>query len=281
MGDQYTYAITFWMLPQMKIGILGCGYVGTATAKYLKQLDHTVSVTTRKTNRVEELQAYADHIYLIQKDSDYIDFIRNQQILIVSVAPDSPNNYRSTYLETAELIQRHLPQFPHLQQIIYTSSTSVYGDHQGAWVQEDTPLRASNPNQRILIDTEKCLLNCASAHLKVCIYRLGEILGPGRSIENRLKQSIGKTFAGNGNAYTNLIHLDDIVKAINLAVDRQLDGIFNLCNDFHIPRKAWYEGLCQKLNLPPIKWSEDLINPHAGNKQVSNQKMKNLGFFFH
>jgi len=263
-----------------KVGILGCGYVGKAAAQHLKQLGYTVSVTTRKAGRLAELQPYADHIYLIQADADYLDFIKNQQILIVSVAPGATGDYRSTYLGTAELIASHLSQATQLQQIIYTSSTSIYGDHNGEWVQENSPLYPSNAQQLILIDTEKALLNCAWSNIKICIYRLGEILGPGRSIENRLKQSTGKVFAGNGNAYTNLIYVDDIVKAIELAINKQLDGIFNLCNDLHLPRKLLYERLCQKLGLPPVQWDESLTSPHGGNKRISNKKIKNLDFSF-
>jgi hypothetical protein len=59
-----------------------------------------------------------------------------------------------------------------------------------------------------------------------------------------------------------------------------LNGIYNLCNDFHIPRKPFYERLCQKRQIPPIQWDPTLTSLHQGNRRVSNQKIKTAGFAF-
>lgn len=264
----------------MKIGVLGCGYVGQAVALFLKQNGYIVSVTTRRPERMEQLKSVAHDVILINQPNDLSQFLKPLEVLLVSVAPDSFNDYRSTYLELAESVMQKLPHAPHLHQIIYTSSTSVYGEYGGAWVDEDSLVNPLNNNGQILLETENCFLSASEKDINSCIFRLGEIYGPGRLIEDRLKRSYQRKFPGDGSQYTNLIHIEDIVQAVNFAINRKLNGVYNLCNDFHKSRKDFYESLCQQHNIPSIEWDDQIASPHGGNKRVSNQKMKDLGFTF-
>ncbi|CUI16327.1 conserved hypothetical protein [Candidatus Protochlamydia naegleriophila] len=261
----------------MKIGILGCGYVGQAAAHYWKLAGHHISVTTRKQERIASLQQCADEVHLIQ-DLLLFPFLSEIEALLVSVAPDSNSTYLATYLQTAQQIAEHLPRLPKLKHILYTSSTSVYGDFQGDWVDEATPLAALSDNGRCLYQTEQTFLETTVG--RVVIFRLGEIYGPGRYVSDRLRRSPTLTFPGTGNQYTNLIHLTDIVRALDFALAKSLHGLFNLCNDLHLPRREFYDKLCQQANLPKIAWDPSRASPHGGNKKVSNQKIKNLGFAF-
>ncbi|WP_068470355.1 SDR family oxidoreductase [Candidatus Protochlamydia phocaeensis] len=264
----------------MKIGILGCGYVGQAAAKMWSLAGHELSATTRKPERLADLQTLIPHPYLLTDASSLFSFLSQLDTLLVSVAPDSFADYQTTYLQTARQIAAGIPHAPHLKQILYTSSTSVYGDYQGEWVDETARIHPSNANNQCLYETEQILLGLATEQRSVCIFRLGEIYGPQRDITDRLRRMHARPFPGTGNQYTNLIHVDDITRALDFAIQLRLNGIFNLCNDFHIPRKVFYEALCQKAHLPPIQWNHQDSNPHGGNKKVSNQKLKSLGFSF-
>lgn len=257
----------------MKIGIIGCGYVGQAAALYWKQ-QHQVSATTRSSTKAAHLQEIVNNVYVLEKHS-LSSFIKQQDALLISVAPDTSSNYLSTYLHTAQQVVEHGNQ----QHIVYTSSTSVYGDHEGAWVDENTPILPLYENTQILYETEQVLLEGMSKGLKVCILRLGEIYGPHRTIEDRLRRMQHQSFAGTGAAYTNLIHLTDIVHALDFALQNKLQGIYNLCSDFHMPRKIFYENLCQKEQLTSIQWDAHRTQQH-GNKRVSNEKIKKEGFLF-
>jgi nucleoside-diphosphate-sugar epimerase len=264
----------------MKIGIIGGGYVGQACAKAWKAQGHIVSVTTRQSERVPTLNSIADHIHVISSTHPLEDFIKQQEIILVSVAPSSGADYASTYLETAKQVEDAIPHAPNLKQVIYTSSTSVYGDHQGAWVDELTAAQLTSPQAHVLMETEQVLLQLASSKMSICIFRLGGIYGPGRAIEEHLRRMVGRKFPGTGKSYTNLIHLTDIVEACDFAVTHQLNGIFNLCNDTHIRRDLFYDYLCQIHQIPSIQWDAQQVSLHAGNKRVSNQKLKSLGFIF-
>ncbi len=263
----------------MKIGIIGCGYVGQASGLRWKLGGHLLAVTTRRPERAESLRIVADQIYLLNSQN-LGPFIAQQEALLISIAPDATSTYASTYLKTAQQMAEQVTQAPALQQILYTSSTSVYGDQGGAWVDENCHIIPSHDNAKILYDTEQILLGCSSEKLKICILRLGEIYGPGREIEQRLRRMQHQPFAGTGEAYTNLIHLSDIVSALDFALRNRLNGIYNLCNDFHMPRKLFYQKLCEQEKIPFIQWDPTKPSMHGGNRRVSNQKIKNTGFIF-
>lgn len=263
----------------MKIGILGCGYVGQATALPWKKEGHHVAVTTRKFERVSPLKNIANEVCLLTEHS-LPSFIAQQEALLISVAPDASSDYASTYLETAKRVTEQISNASNLRQIMYTSSTSLYGDQGGAWVDEEMPIQCLDNHRRILCETEQILLKTSSDNLHVCILRLGEIYGPGREIEERLKRMHHQPFAGNGESYTNLIHVNDIVNALHFALTHQLQGVYNLCSDFHMTRRQFYENICQKENIPSIQWDPTRTSVHGGNRRVSNQKIKNAGFTF-
>ena len=259
----------------MKIGILGCGYVGRAAALQWKELGHTVTVSTRHKDKIPELKEVSDKVVLIE--SSLKPLLEGQDALLFSTAPDSADAYKSAYLDNALAIQSLAPEYPDLKQLLYTSSTSVYGDHQGAWVTEDTPLHSYHERIEILIKTEQTLLDLRTLNRNVCILRLGEIIGPGRELAHRLRERIGKSFPGTGQNFTNFSHLNTIVKGLTFALDKHLDGVYNLCEDIHIPRKDLYEGISQELGLPVPIWDPSQFSHHHGNKKVSSDKIKASG----
>lgn len=266
----------------MKITIIGCGYVGSALAIKLKKNGHHVTVTTRSDAKIHSLQSIADDVHILEgNDTEAVKrLLASQEAVILSVAADSQDAYESTYLGAAKAIAEACEEAPNLSQIIYTGSTSVYGDHQGKIVNEETPTSPDHPTGKILLATEEILLKMSSKQRNVCIFRLGEIYGPNRQIADRLRRMNGKSLAGNGNSVTNLIHLDDIVEAILFTLNRNLNGIYNLCNDKHVTRKELYTQICQEEEIPEMTWDSSLKSIHSGNKLVSNNKIKACGFQF-
>jgi nucleoside-diphosphate-sugar epimerase len=263
----------------MKIGILGCGYVGQACAVYWRNKNHFVSATTRQLEKVSFLQETANKIYLLQSHS-LPTFLKSQEILLISVAPSFSDTYQTTYSNTIRNLKNCLPNAPLLRQIIYTSSTSVYGDHHGEWVDEHTMTNPLTENHLILEQAEKELMALASSERKICIFRLGEIYGPNRSIKERIIRFHKQSYPGTGNSYTNLTHLTDIIRALDFAIEKELSGIYNLCNDYHVPRQSLYQKICEQAALPCVQWDPAKSTPHSGNKKVSNQKIKKAGFTF-
>lgn len=268
----------------MEIAIIGCGYVGKALAQAWKKAGHSITATTRSKNRVEELMPVADRVIVLEGDLFHFfsTALAMHEVIVLSVAADShsPQNYESAYLQTANALGAAAAKLPFLRQIIYTSSTSIYGDQNGNWVDETTPPIPTNRNSQILLETEQVLEKAETSKRQVCIYRLGEIYGPGREFSNRLQSLNGRPLPGSGGNYTNIIHLHDIVGAIDFALCKHLNGIYNLCNDVHMLRQELYDRICEKKGFPKVVWDPAIRGIHAGNKRVSNAKLKSAGYRF-
>jgi len=258
----------------MNTAILGGGYLGKALAASLTT--HQVSLSTRSLEKIPTLQPYATKVVLINHSLEPL--LQDQDNLIVAVAPSNGASYQSTYLDTALALASILPKFPSIKQVIYIGSTSVYGEHGGHWVNEETPPAPQSVNAQILLETEKIYLSFTTSTRKACVLRLGEIIGPDRELINRLLSAERKIFPGTGENYTNLIHLNDILSVINFALKESFEGIYNVCSDLHIPRKELYESLCSRNNLPIPLWDKQKANFHGGNKRVFCGKLKLSGY---
>ena len=264
----------------MNIAVIGCGYIGSRAAAIWSKRDNHVTATTRKAERLNELAKVAQKSLIIRgnDEDDFIPLIANNEVLLITIAADSPEHYESAYLNTAKIF-RHLALEMNMPRIlIYTSSTSVYGDHHGLWVDETSELRPSGSTARILADTEKTFLSLDELGWSVCILRFAEIYGPGRELSRRVKQLEGHVLPGSGDHYTNMVHRDDCAAAIDYALQHKLEGIYNIADDDHLSRRELYDSIAKKFRLPLVKWAPSLSGLHTGNKRVSNHKIKAEGF---
>lgn len=266
----------------MKILIIGAGYVGSALGLFL-QNHFEVTVTTRSEEKLQYLSKNFEKVELLDT-SDTIkltSLIMQNDVIVLTVAAKNIKEYDKVYLESAKNLKKVLQTTNHsVQQLIYTSASSVYGDQKGLSTFEDSPLKAKTPSGKILIETEKTLMGLNRDKLKVCIFRLSEIYGPGREISLRVKRLSELSAPGTGENHTNMIYLDDILSAIKFALVERLQGIFNLTDDDHIKRKDMYEIVSKKFNLPSVVFDPEKTSIHGGNKILTNEKIKKAGFKF-
>ncbi len=247
----------------MKLLLVGAGYVGLAFLKHLGKEFCEIFITTTDENKVQMLKAYGHHVIMIDSLEEATSVC---DAMIILVAPHKNSTYEETYLNTAKRVVKSLQGRTKPFYIIYTSSTSVCEGIEGEWIFEDTKLCPKSDNAKILLETEKVYLDSGA---DVCVLRMGGIYGPGRELEARALRLVGKQMQGSGEEYTNHIHLEDIVKALEFFLEHHLKGVYYLVNDAHPTRKELYgEG--------PI-WSYK--NNGLGYK-VSNQKIKEAGFVF-
>ncbi|MEO1133286.1 MAG: SDR family oxidoreductase [Cyanobacteria bacterium J06639_1] len=266
----------------MKIGILGCGYVGLAVARLWQQMGVSVRVSTTTPARLPELRAIASEALVLRGDdrSALTSFLGDRQVVLLSIGAPNARAYEATYLNTATAIAAVVPHCPALEQLIFTSSYSLYGDRQGAWVTEETEVMPSTPNAEIMAATERALLAAATPSRKICILRLGGIYGPGREISKIFSRIAGQTRPGRGDEASNWVHLDDIVGAIDFARDRSLNGIYNLVNSHPLTVKEVIDLALAKRNLPAVTWDASQPSTRPYNIRVSNQKLRDAGYAF-
>lgn len=264
----------------MKIFILGCGFVGSKLAEFFKSRGDLVTVTTTTLEKTEHLKQIAHEVILLNETENLEKWLNHQDVLIVCAAPKNPNLYKEAYLDRALQVQKVLEKNTFIKQVIYTSSCSVYGEKQGRWVDENQPLEPVNDKQTILVETEKIYLNKLPNSIRTCVFRLGEIYGLEKDIKIKIEALLQSHRLISGNNYTNLVHVEDIVRAVDFCLKKELVGVYNLCNDSHLTRKEFYLKWCDYLKLPPPHFNLETEGAHHGNKRVSNQKIKLLGFEF-
>ncbi len=267
----------------MQVAIIGCGYVGKALAQHLRtKSDYVITATTTTQERVAELETIAHRVAVLKgNDTQALTgVIQSQDAVILSVGAANADVYEETYLGTAKAIAAVLPKFPTVKQLIYTGSYALYGDRQGEWVDESTAIAPANQNGEIIAQTERVLLAMSNPALKVCIFRLGGIYGPGRELIKIFGRSAGMTRPGTGKEFSNWIHLEDIVGALTFALENPLQGIYNLVNSNPLPRGELIDRILEHHGLSKITWDASVKSTLPYNARVSNQKIQAAGYKF-
>ncbi|MGD1905735.1 MAG: SDR family oxidoreductase [Leptolyngbyaceae cyanobacterium] len=265
----------------MKVAIVGCGYVGTAVAQHWQSRGCVVLATTTRQERVSELATVADRIEVLHGgNAEHLRAtLTDQQVVLLCVAPKRGGSYAETYLRTAETMAEVLPE-TQVQHLIYTSTSSVYGQHQGAWVTEETTVAPASDNGKVIAAAEQVLLEATNKQQKVCILRLGGIYGPGRTLAKIYGRAAGTTRPGKGDEHSNWVHLDDIVGAIDWAQRHQLSGIYNVVQDEVPTVRDLISRVCQRYDLAPVQWDHTQPSARSYNARVSNAKLKAAGYQF-
>lgn len=264
----------------MNVTIIGCGYVGSAVAQLWQQQGLTVTATTTTPERISELSTLANHALVVQgSDAAQLKaLLENQQVVLLSVGAHNPKVYEDAYLTTAKTLVEVLKQSS-VEQVIYTSSYAVYGDQQGNWVTEESPIAPASANGEVLAAAEQVLLSAAD-RLRICIFRLGGIYGPGRELIKIFGRVAGTTRPGDGSDASNWVHRDDIVSAIDFAKAHQLQGIYNLVQDQPISTGELFDAIFSKHNLPKVSWDASQSSNRPYNARVSNRKLREAGYQF-
>jgi nucleoside-diphosphate-sugar epimerase len=160
----------------------------------------------------------------------------------------------------------------------YLSSTGVYGDTGGAWVDESAPVGLGRRGARVAADTAWQAL-----HEAVRIFRLPGIYGPGRSALDRVAAGGGRRIAVPGQVFSR-IHVDDIVAGVQASLRQGPAGVYNLADDLPASQNAVIEQACDLAGLPwpPLTSLADAgLSPqarafYAENRRVANGKAKRL-----
>ncbi|MEM1104250.1 MAG: SDR family oxidoreductase [Pseudomonadota bacterium] len=180
---------------------------------------------------------------------------------------------------------------PRLRWIGYLSTTGVYGDHQGAWVDEDTPATPTSARGRRRVEAEAAWASAAQrigARLRV--FRLAGLYGPGRNPLETLRRGEGRRIVKPGQVFSR-IHRDDIAAALKAALAQDAAGpmarTYNLCDDEAAPPQDVTAFAAELLGVTPppeIPYETADLSPmarsfYADNKRVRNDRIKlELGF---
>jgi nucleoside-diphosphate-sugar epimerase len=165
--------------------------------------------------------------------------------VLVSIPPDVEG----------DVVLRHfrddLAELPDLGWIGYLSTVGVYGDWQGQWVDETTPLRPASERSLRRIEAERAWLDFgAETGKRVQVFRLAGIYGPGRSVIDSLRAGTARRIVKPGQVF-NRIHVDDIANALAAAIDTATaQGVYNVGDDEPAPPEDVVAYAAALLGLP-------------------------------
>jgi nucleoside-diphosphate-sugar epimerase len=203
--------------------------------------------------------------------------IAQSDALLTSVPPDA----------TGDAVLRAcgdvLEQAP-LRAIVYLSSVGVYGNHDGAWVDEDSECRPVKHHNAYRLVAERAWQDLgARMQVPVAILRLAGIYGPGRSALDNVRRGTARRIAKPGQVF-NRIHVADVAQAIETTFERRADGIFNVTDDEPTPGGDPIVFAARLLGLEPPPeipfddakktMSEFAASFYTDVKRVRNDKLK-------
>src|SRR6266513_1700062 len=260
-----------------RILIAGCGYVGQAAADLFCDAGWEVEGWTLSPESAALLSGKGYPVYAVDiADRAEVCARAGMFDAVVHCASSrggDPRTYRRIYLSGS----RNLLDCFVGSTILFTSSTSVYAQKDGSWVNEESETKPARETGQILLETEDLVLTRGGI-----VARLAGIYGPGRSalLSNFLS---GKAVVDPENdRFVNLVHRDDIAVALFLLLDRRLqrNQIYNVVDDQPIRQSECYRWLAERLNRPPPPLGKSTSERKRGdsNKRVSNAKLRRHGW---
>ena len=248
---------------------LGHGYSATALARLLVAEGWQVIGTTRSAARAEEMRAAG--VTPLIWPSDLGPALAQATHILASAAPDAAGD---PFLQAA-------PQMAGARAgwVGYLSTTGVYGDHQGGWVDENTPLTPSSDRGRWRALAED---QWRASGLPVHIFRLAGIYGPGRGPFEKVRNGTARRIIKPGQVFSR-IHVEDIAACLLASIQRPNPGAaYNLCDDDPAPPEDVLAEAARLLGLPmppAIPFDQAEMSPmarsfYSESKRVRNERIK-------
>jgi nucleoside-diphosphate-sugar epimerase len=255
----------------------GHGYSAQALTRVLLPQGWIVTGTTRSEPKADVLRQ--DGVQpVIWPGADMAPHLAKATHVLVSAGPDASgdpvlNELRKQIADIAG----------QLEWVGYLSTTGVYGDHQGGWVDEATPLTPSTERGQLRAEAEASWQQLATeSGLPLHIFRLAGIYGPGRGPFSKVRNGTARRIIKKGQVFSR-IHVEDIAQVLAASIARPNSGaIYNLCDDNAAPPQDVIGYAAELLGLPlpmAVDFDSADMSPmarsfYSESKRVRNDRIK-------
>jgi nucleoside-diphosphate-sugar epimerase len=260
-----------------RLFIFGLGYSGLEIARLARAAGWTVAGTCRSEGKAAELRGRGIEAHVFDGSATLAaEAVGRASHIICTIAPGTTGD---PVLRTSAGLLRGA------RWLGYLSTTGVYGDHGGGWVDETTPPRPVQPRSIERLAAERAWqVMGIEAGAGVDIFRLPGIYGPGRSAIDQVKAGTARRIDKPGQVFSR-IHVEDIAGTVLLAISRaRAGGIYNVADDLPAPTGDVLAFACELLGKPAppaIPWAEvaptmsDMARSfYAENRRVRNERIK-------
>ena len=252
----------------------GHGYSAQALSKLLLPMGWKITGTTRDPAKFDILRNNGV-APVLWDSSDVKSAITDATAVLISASPDE--NGDPVYLKYGSDITKIAPC---LKWFGYLSTSGVYGDFKGDWVDEDTPVNPTTRRGKMRLLAEQQWHNIED--LPIHIFRLAGIYGPGRGPFAKVRAGTAQRVNKPGQVFSR-IHVDDIAQTLYASIlSPDPAGLYNLCDDDPAPPQdvIGYAAELLGLPLPPvISFEKANLSPmarsfYAENKRIRNDRIK-------
>jgi nucleoside-diphosphate-sugar epimerase len=261
----------------LSAGVLFCfglGYSARVLAGRLRRRGWEVRGTTRRPEKAAALAAEGHPTWPFDRDRPLpAEALAGVTHALTSVAPDERGD------PVLDLHGPDLAALPALAWIGYLGTTAVYGDRQGGWVDEDTPVEPGLARADRRARAEAAWL---ASGLPVHVFRLAGIYGPGRSALDNLRQGSARRIVKPGQVFSR-VHVEDIAAVLEASIGHPSPGrVYNVCDDEPAPPQdvvAYAAGLLGVEPPPEQPYETAELSPMArtfykDNRRVRNERIK-------
>ena len=275
----------------MRVAVLGAGYVGLELCRQLVD-DHDVTGVRRSADGLRAVEATgARAVEADVTDADALAAVPDADVVVFAASSggrgaDAARRVYVDGLRTA--VEQFGGRDDSPERLLYTSSTGVYGDHGGDWVDEDTPLDPTTGKTRVLAEAERVAREEAAEHgMDGTVVRFAGLYGPDRYRLERYLE--GPVTAG----YLNMIHRDDAAGVLRFCVEeRPPDDVLLAVDDEPVEKWSFADWLADECGVerPPKRTKEERLA--AGDlsaaarrrvltsKRCSNARLRERGYPF-
>ena len=252
----------------MRAVIVGCGYVGLELARQLADRDHDVTGVRRSDAGLDAIEAVGsdigtdgadvDAVRADATDPESLTALPDADVVVFTASSGGRGAAaaREVYVDgLRNVIEEYESRASTPDRLVYTSSTGVYGDYGGAWVDEATPIEPTTEKTRVLAEAERIALEVTTeAGIDGTVARFAGLYGPDRY---RLERYLdGPVTAG----YLNMVHRDDAAGAVRhlLETDRARGDPVVVVDDEPVDKHAFADWLADECDVPrPEKRSKE------------------------
>jgi nucleoside-diphosphate-sugar epimerase len=254
----------------------GLGYSAQRVAKELAAKGWHVAGTARSREGAEKIAAQGYEAFVFDGSAPVAgvaEALAKATHVLVSAPPDADGD---------PVLRHHahdLAHAPSLSWIGYLSTVGVYGDSQGAWIDETMPTHPTSTRGRRRIDAEQEWLELgANRGVRTQVFRLAGIYGPGRSAIDRLREGTAHRIVKAGQVF-NRIHVDDIAAAVLAGIDgRGRERVYNVTDDEPGPPQDVVAYAAELLHMPPppeTRFEDAQLSPMAASFYADNKRIRN------
>jgi len=257
--------------------IFGCGYLGSRAAALWRKAGDTVYAVTRDADRAAEFrqQGWLPIVADVLDPPSLANLpVADTVLFAVARGRGSDMSIERLYVDGLRNVFAALPAG--VGRVIYISSTGVYAQDDGSWVDESFPATPQRAGGIASLSAEQLLL-ADPRGLRSIVLRMAGLYGPGR-IPRRDDLLAGRPIADPGDGWLNLIHIEDAARVIVAAADTNVTGVVNVSDGHPVLRREYQQEVARLLGAPPPKFVPASEGPssnprRSGSKRISNRRM--------